>query len=82
MIKRNVIKMNLLQITVLTILIYVINALPHQNFDNNLRVKIIRMHSSEEISEELSKKGPSCGYNVSVCRCNRFLEWNLKLLFL
>lgn len=62
--------MTLLQITVLTLLICVVNARPNHNIDNNLRIKIIRLHSSEETFEEVENKEgrPSCGYSVSLCR--------------
>lgn len=60
--------MNFVQITVVTLLICVINARPNHNIDSNLRIKIIRLHSSEESSEEVNRQGSSCGYSVSLCR--------------
>lgn len=59
--------MILLKFTLLTLCAWIVYARPNQNIDNNLRIKIIRLHSSEELNEYVSEEQrSSCGYSVSL----------------
>uniref|UniRef100_A0A336LYZ7 Alpha-mannosidase n=1 Tax=Culicoides sonorensis TaxID=179676 RepID=A0A336LYZ7_CULSO len=55
--------MNLIILTFLSLCIYIANGRPNYNFDDYLRIKIIRLDTSEDQNNEFSLRQRMCGYD-------------------